>query len=50
MTTIKQLCMRWNNSVFKERPKKKGAHLALDDILESIEELRFYKKQFFHLK
>ena len=29
--------MRWNNSLFKERPKKKGAHLALDDILESIE-------------
>lgn len=42
--------MRWNNSLFKERPKKKGAHLALDDILESIEELRFYKKKFFHLK
>jgi oligoribonuclease (3'-5' exoribonuclease) len=23
---------------------KKGAHLALDDVLESIEELQFYRK------
>ena len=50
VTTIKQLCQRWNNSVFRARPKKKGAHLALDDILESIEELKFYKKKFFLLK
>ncbi|MFT7673186.1 MAG: oligoribonuclease [Gammaproteobacteria bacterium] len=25
---------------------KKGAHLALDDILESIEELQYYRKTF----
>src|SRR4030067_833673 len=28
-------------------PEKKNAHLALDDIKESIEELRFYRKHFF---
>jgi oligoribonuclease len=28
-------------------PKKKLAHRALDDILESIEELKYYRKEVF---
>ena len=30
-------------------PAKKHAHLALDDIRESIEELRFYRDNYFGL-
>lgn len=41
VSTFKELDKRWNpdNSKFK----KKNVHLALDDIRESIEELKFYK-------
>jgi len=43
VTTIKELARRWNPSVLAGAPEKKGEHRALDDILESIEELRYYK-------
>ena len=45
VSTIKELTNRWypNNS----RYKKKEAHRALDDIIESIEELRHYRKTVF---
>ena len=45
VSTIKQLTNRWypNNP----RYKKKEAHRALDDIIESIEELRHYRKTIF---
>ena len=42
VSTIKELCRRWNPSVMKGF-EKKGAHTALADIQESIEELRFYR-------
>ena len=38
VSTVKELARRWYPHV--ERYQKKGAHLALDDILESIEELK----------
>ena len=31
------------------QPAKKEAHRALDDILESIAELQFYKEEFFNI-
>ena len=43
VSTLKELAKRW----YPEVPggfKKKGAHLALDDIRESIEELRYYRQ------
>tara|TARA_B100000925_G_scaffold262072_1_gene219149 strand:- start:482 stop:1030 length:549 start_codon:yes stop_codon:yes gene_type:complete len=45
VSTVKELTRRWYTDV----PKfpKKGAHLALDDILESIEELKFFREQVF---
>ncbi len=43
VSTLKELATRWKPEVL-ENLTKKGAHLALDDILESIEELRFYRK------
>ncbi len=43
VSTIKELCRRWNPSVMKGF-EKQGAHTALADIQESIEELRFYRQ------
>ena len=43
VSTLKELAARWKPEVL-EGFTKKGAHLALDDILESIEELQFYRQ------
>ena len=45
VSSFKELCRRWYPSVYKKRPDKKETHRALDDIRESIEELRFYRGQ-----
>ena len=42
VTAIKELARRWYPQT--KPPAKKDSHRALDDILESIEELRFYRK------
>jgi oligoribonuclease len=46
VSTLKELARRWNPDIIKGL-QKKGAHLALDDIRESIEELQYYRKQLF---
>lgn len=46
VSTIKELVRRWYPNGPKP-PEKKHAHLALDDIRESIEELRFYRAEYF---
>lgn len=46
VSSIKEVIKRWypkNDSNFK----KENSHRALDDIKESIEELKFYKEKFF---
>ena len=43
VSTLKELAARWKPEVL-DQLNKKGAHLALDDILDSIEELQFYRK------
>jgi oligoribonuclease len=45
VSTVKELARRWYPEV--KRYEKKGAHLALDDILESIEELRHFRSRVF---
>jgi len=45
VSTVKELARRWYPDV--GRYEKKGAHLALDDILESIEELRYFRMRVF---
>lgn len=45
VSTLKELARRWQPDVYKGISKK-GAHLALDDIRESIEELRYYRQHF----
>jgi oligoribonuclease len=46
VSTVKELVRRWYPGG-PEAPQKKHAHLALDDIRESIDELRFYRRHFF---
>lgn len=48
VSTIKELAARWKPEIY-EGFKKKGSHLALDDILESIEELTYYRTHFIKL-
>jgi len=45
VSTIKELARRWYPDLTP--PVKKDAHRALEDILESIEELRFYRREIF---
>ncbi len=45
VSTLKELAKRWAPDIAKGF-KKKGAHLALDDIKESIEELKYYRSTF----
>ena len=42
VSTLKELARRWAPEV-AAGVKKQGAHLALDDIRESVEELRYYR-------
>ncbi len=44
VSTLKELARRWYPKVF-DGLVKKGAHQALDDIRESIEELKYYRAQ-----
>lgn len=48
VSTLKELARRWNPAVYKGIMKK-GSHKALDDILESIEELKHYRQNFLKL-
>jgi len=43
VSSLKELCRRWYPDVYKQRPGKKETHRALDDVLESIAELRYYR-------
>ena len=45
VSTLKELSRRWAPDVYKGF-EKKGAHLALDDIRESIAELKYYREHF----
>jgi len=46
VSTVKELVRRWYPTG-PQPPEKKHAHLALDDIRESIDELRFYRAHYF---
>jgi len=45
VSTLKELAARWAPEV-KDGFNKESTHQALDDILESIEELRYYREHF----
>ncbi len=48
VSTLKELARRWAPELYKGF-NKKGAHLALDDIRESIDEMKFYREHFIRL-
>lgn len=45
VSTVKELARRWAPDVFNGF-QKEGSHLALDDIRESIAELKYYRDHF----
>ncbi|MGH1360212.1 MAG: oligoribonuclease [Burkholderiaceae bacterium] len=45
VSTLKELCKRWQPQIARAF-NKRGAHTALADILESIDELRHYRDNF----
>lgn len=48
VSTLKELGRRWAPAVMKAAPGKAGSHRALDDIRESIDELRYYRRTMLH--
>lgn len=47
VSTIKELTRRWYPEVLKTVPRKDAGHRALDDITESVNELRYYRENVF---
>lgn len=47
VSTIKELVRRWYPEVLGEMKRKQTSHRALDDIRESIDELRIYRSRVF---
>ena len=48
VSTVKELARRWRPDVLATVTKQ-GSHLALDDIRDSITELRHYREHFFRM-
>lgn len=48
VSSVKELAYRWRPDILASF-EKKGSHLALDDIRDSIRELRHYREHFFKL-
>jgi oligoribonuclease len=48
VSTVKELVKRWNPGLEHARPKSEGTtHRAMDDIRDSVAELRFYRDRVF---
>jgi oligoribonuclease len=47
VSTVKELVKRWYPALNSSRPRKAGAHRALDDIRASIVEMQFYREHVF---
>lgn len=47
VSSIKELARRWYPRVYFASPEKNGGHRALADILDSIDELRYYRSILF---
>jgi oligoribonuclease len=50
VSTIKELALRWAPDVVGGAPRKEGTHRALDDIRESVNELRWYRERLFRIE
>jgi oligoribonuclease len=47
VSTIKELARRWYPDLVRKAPTKQGDHRAMGDIIESLEELRYYRSAVF---
>lgn len=47
VSSIKELAKRWYPRVYENSPDKHGGHRALADILESIQELEYFRRALF---
>lgn len=47
VSSVKELVRRWYPGLLNGRVQKQGSHRALDDIRESVAELRFYREHVF---
>ncbi|GBF60140.1 oligoribonuclease [Trichophyton mentagrophytes] len=48
VSSVKEAARRWaSDEVLRDAPAKKGVHLAREDILESIEEMKYYRQKLF---
>lgn len=47
VSSVKALCIRWYPRDSKKAPSKENKHRAMDDIRESISELKYYKESIF---
>ena len=47
VSTIKELARRWHPEALAQVPRKDAGHRAMDDIIESLKELRFYREHVF---
>ncbi|KAL5494506.1 hypothetical protein EMCRGX_G015856 [Ephydatia muelleri] len=47
VSTVKELCRRWHPDAYSAAPRKEAKHRAIDDIRESIAELRYYRNSIF---
>jgi len=47
VSTVKELARRWFPQIIAKQPQKHDTHRALDDIRDSIDELRFYRSHVF---
>ena len=47
VSSVKELARRWYPRAYFNAPKKGGGHRALADILESVQELRYYRAAVF---
>lgn len=47
VSSVKELVKRWYPGMEHARPGKGGTHRAMDDVRESVEELRFYRAKAF---
>src|SRR4029079_14597258 len=47
VSTVKELVKRWYPALNSGRPRKAGAHRALDDVMESVAEMKYYREHVF---
>jgi oligoribonuclease len=47
VSTVKELVKRWYPALNSGRPRKAGSHRAMDDVIESVAEMKFYREHVF---